>query len=222
MGASPWAKGSAISPSCRPAGSSARRTSPGEGIEVTACLPAAGATHACHVRTLRRRDVCRYLGPTLVCRPEKVLLPFAGCRLQTRAGLTPAVGVAPSRGLLLGSVSPLRGPARRSAPCVRADARQCRASRPHSPMADSPPQRIHALLYATPGPARPLPIHWRGIETAVHRSGANPKPRGNSPNQTQCFPRLGEQKKRETARVSRSIRLSPEDCSCGAARLARD
>src|SRR5690606_23757153 len=123
MGASPWAKGSAISPSCRPAGSSARRTSPGEGIEVTACLPAAGATHACHVRTLRRRDVCRYLGPTLVCRPEKVLLPFAGCRLQTRAGLTPAVGVAPSRGLLLGSVSPLRGPARRSAPCVRADAR---------------------------------------------------------------------------------------------------
>src|SRR5690606_11487781 len=27
-----------------------------------------------------------------------VLLPFAGCRLQTRTGLTPAVGVAPSRG----------------------------------------------------------------------------------------------------------------------------
>ena len=32
---------------------------------------------------------------------------------------------------------PLRGPARRSAPCVRVDARQCRASRPHSPCPDS-------------------------------------------------------------------------------------
>src|SRR5690606_8108480 len=47
---------------------------------------------------------------------------------------------------------PLRGPARRSAPGVRAGARQCRASRLHSPCPDSPPQAIHGLLYAAPPP----------------------------------------------------------------------
>ena len=86
---------------------------------------------------------------------QKVLLPSAGgSQEQSWIG---ACGqrVVPGRGLLPGSVSPLRGPARRSAPGVRAHARQCRASRARSPMADSPPQRIHALLAAIPRPGTP-------------------------------------------------------------------
>src|SRR5690606_37644485 len=67
-------------------------------------------------------------------------------------------------------------PASRSGPAQRAVRSRGRAAvlrkRSASPMADSPPQRIHALLYATPGPDRPLSIHWRGIETSVH--GAAP------------------------------------------------
>src|SRR5690606_23610145 len=38
--------------------------------------------------------------------------------------------------------------------------------------ADSPPQRIHALLSAIPGPDRPLVIQGRGFETAAYRSVA--------------------------------------------------
>src|SRR5690606_3299331 len=37
-------------------------------------------------------------------------------------------------------------------------------------MADSPPQRIHALLSATPAPERPSASHWRGFEKARHRA----------------------------------------------------
>ncbi|HRP73732.1 MAG TPA: hypothetical protein PK743_14000, partial [Luteimonas sp.] len=40
-------------------------------------------------------------------------------------------------------------------------------------MADSPPQRIHALLSAIPGPERPSASHRHGFvgrKTAMHRS----------------------------------------------------
>src|SRR5690606_8487857 len=63
-------------------------------------------------------------------------------------------------------------------------------------MADSPPQRIHALLSATPAPERPSASHWRGFEKSApssHRSisRSEPRPGGGGSRQAKhgCFAR---------------------------------
>ena len=75
-----------------------------------------------------------------------------------------------------GIASRLGQPAARSSPAQRAGRSHGHAAvprkRPCSPMADSPPQRIHALLSATPGPGRPSPSRYRGFGTAGDRNNA--------------------------------------------------
>ncbi|WP_238345947.1 hypothetical protein, partial [Luteimonas saliphila] len=67
----------------------------------------------------------------------------------------------------------LRLGAFRAGDCHSDRARSGRHSAPaltctRSPMADSPPQRIHALLAAIPGPERPSEHHWPDFEEAGH------------------------------------------------------
>jgi hypothetical protein len=72
----------------------------------------------------------------------------------------------------LGQSASRPGPAQRAG---RSRARAaCRASHARSPMPDSPPQRIHALLSAIPAPERPARIYWRRFKQVVEASHRKP------------------------------------------------
>src|SRR5690606_39092112 len=102
-----------------------------------------------------------------------------------------------------------------------AHARQCRACHARSPTADSPPQRIHALLSATPRPGTTIaqslawPRKKLAIEASQHGgSELCPGDRGSRKAKHGCFARdSGQGERGWLARHAARPRERPARCA---------